>query len=244
VCDVPESCTGGSAFCPGNGFQPPSTLCRGSAGVCDVEEFCTGSSAPCPGDGFVSGGTPCRGAVDVCDAVETCTGGSASCPGDGVLPNGTLCRGSTGFCDASEFCDGSSTACPSDGCQDDGAPTACGSAMSLGSVGAGGGAGYTGCALSGQTDWFVVDFPDGSRPGAGTPSVSVSGNVRMDVGTGCGGTANCSGGWSFVDNQSLPGFTQWSSHFTPWPTSAYIGVSHASSPANCNDAAYDVNVSR
>src|SRR5205807_5129119 len=50
ICDVAENCTGSSAGCPSDAFQPSSTQCRAAAGACDVAENCTGSSANCPAD--------------------------------------------------------------------------------------------------------------------------------------------------------------------------------------------------
>jgi hypothetical protein len=49
-CDVAESCTGASAVCPVDAFQPSSVECRASTALCDPAEVCTGSSAACPPD--------------------------------------------------------------------------------------------------------------------------------------------------------------------------------------------------
>jgi len=43
VCDVAEICTGSSADCPGNIFQPQGTICSCSAG----EGFCDGIAGQC-----------------------------------------------------------------------------------------------------------------------------------------------------------------------------------------------------
>ena len=56
ACDVAETCPGGGAACPADGFQPSGTPCRPANGVCDVAETCTGGAA-CPVDGFAAPGT-------------------------------------------------------------------------------------------------------------------------------------------------------------------------------------------
>ena len=114
-CDIAETCTGSSATCPADGFQPSSTVCRAQSGVCDVAETCTGSGASCPADGVKSGGTQCRAANGVCDVAEVCNGSGKDCPTDGFAPSTTVCRAQNGLCDVAESCTGSSAACPADG---------------------------------------------------------------------------------------------------------------------------------
>jgi len=81
---VQESCSGSSAACPSNAFQPSSTVCRTSAGQCDVAENCSGSGASCPSDGFVANGTSCNdGNSSTCG--EVCTTGA--CGGGGSCSN-------------------------------------------------------------------------------------------------------------------------------------------------------------
>jgi len=88
-CDVAEACTGSSADCPADSFQPSSVVCRAAAGDCDVAEACTGSSAVCPTNAFKPQGTSCTDDGNVCT--------NDVCPGDGVTcghpakPNGTTC---------------------------------------------------------------------------------------------------------------------------------------------------------
>ncbi|MFO0629302.1 MAG: fibrinogen-like YCDxxxxGGGW domain-containing protein [Polyangiales bacterium] len=118
VCDVAELCSGLSAACPTDVFQPSSSVCRASAGVCDVAETCTGTGAACPGDSFQSSATVCRPAVaGGCDIAESCTGSAAACPTDIVGAAGTTCRASAGVCDVAETCTGSSNSCPGDSFQ-------------------------------------------------------------------------------------------------------------------------------
>lgn len=114
VCDVPETCTGTSATCPGNSFAPTTTVCRGAGGICDAQETCTGTAASCPSDGFSPSTTPCRAAGSVCDVVENCTGSSGTCPGNAFAPTATVCREAGGVCDVQETCTGTAASCPAD----------------------------------------------------------------------------------------------------------------------------------
>jgi hypothetical protein len=114
-CDVQETCPGGGAPCPSNGFLGAGTMCRVSAGPCDLQETCSGSSADCPADTFASSSTVCRPAPDACDVAETCSGSTADCPADGVAAVTKECRTAMGACDVAESCDGSNKACPPDG---------------------------------------------------------------------------------------------------------------------------------
>jgi hypothetical protein len=71
-CDVAETCTGSSAACPSNSYQPSGTVCRPSTDLtCDPEETCTGSSAVCPtDDSSGTEGIPCG--TQSCDANDGC----------------------------------------------------------------------------------------------------------------------------------------------------------------------------
>ncbi|MEK6674943.1 MAG: IPTL-CTERM sorting domain-containing protein, partial [Planctomycetota bacterium] len=115
VCGAAEFCTGQSAACPPNGFQPSSTLCRPSAGPCDVAENCTGNSAACPPDAFAPSSQVCNPSAGPCDVAENCTGSSAACAPNGFAPSSQVCRASAGVCDMAEDCTGSSASCPADG---------------------------------------------------------------------------------------------------------------------------------
>ena len=77
VCDVAEFCTGSSADCPIDGFEPDTTECRPVAGLCDAAEFCTGNAPDCPVDGFETDGTSCDDGL-YCNGADTCSGGSCS----------------------------------------------------------------------------------------------------------------------------------------------------------------------
>ncbi len=111
VCDVPDTCTGGSGTCPAD--VKSTAQCRASAGVCDVAESCDGVNNACPADGFQSSGV-CRPVAGDCDVAESCDGSGANCPADGFLPNSTECRASAGVCDVAENCTGSGASCPAD----------------------------------------------------------------------------------------------------------------------------------
>jgi hypothetical protein len=65
---VAESCTGTSAPCPSDQFEPNTVECRTSTGVCDVAESCSGSSADCPADT----GQPDGDGDSVCDLIDDC----------------------------------------------------------------------------------------------------------------------------------------------------------------------------
>ena len=112
VCDIAEFCNGVSNNCPGDFFQPASVECRGSAGVCDPAENCTGSGPSCPGDAKST--AECRASAGLCDVAESCDGVGNDCPADGFASGATVCRGSAGVCDLAESCTGSGPACPAD----------------------------------------------------------------------------------------------------------------------------------
>ena len=63
-----ESCTGASAACPADQFQPNTVECRASGNTCDAAENCTGSSALCPADT----GQPDGDGDGVCDGEDDC----------------------------------------------------------------------------------------------------------------------------------------------------------------------------
>ena len=118
-CDVDEICTGTSATCPVDAFQPASVECRPAAGDCDVAESCTGAGPACPLDGFKPATVECRAAAGECDVAETCTGTSARCPSD--LKSTAVCRPSAGPCDVAARCTGASDVCPDNAFKSDGA---------------------------------------------------------------------------------------------------------------------------
>ncbi|MEB2283867.1 MAG: hypothetical protein B6D46_11390 [Polyangiaceae bacterium UTPRO1] len=115
ICDVAETCTGSSAACPADSFQPNNVVCRPAAGgVCDAAENCTGVSAACPPDGFLNSSTVCRPAAGPCDVAENCPGSSPACPADSFASSMVTCRPAAGICDIAEHCTGSNAACPTD----------------------------------------------------------------------------------------------------------------------------------
>src|SRR5262245_53340262 len=107
-CDVAESCTGTSADCPPDGFQPSTTTCTGTSngGACDGTDSCDGAGN-CK-DGFLTATTTCRASAGQCDVAESCTGSSGACPPDGFQPETTPCTGTSngGACDGTDSCDG------------------------------------------------------------------------------------------------------------------------------------------
>jgi hypothetical protein len=113
ACDVAETCTGASATCPTDGFEPSGTTCTSDGNPCTVDQ-CDGSNNCAHNAG--NAGTQCRGAVDLCDVAEQCDGSSTTCPPDVIATNGTVCRAASPgqLCDQTETCDGVSTACPAD----------------------------------------------------------------------------------------------------------------------------------
>ena len=118
VCDVAEFCDGAGA-CPGDAFEPATTVCRaGSGDLCDPDETCTGSSADCPADDFEPPTTVCNpGSGDLCDPDELCPGvAGGACPADAFDDGTTVCNpGSGDLCDPDELCPGvPDQACPAD----------------------------------------------------------------------------------------------------------------------------------
>lgn len=104
-------------------------------------------------------------------------------------------------------------------------------------------------------DWFRVQFPPETMPmmpGGGMPSVSLDGDPTMilDIRTSCGtGLVSCSEGsatnmtsYSFVDDQAMPGETQYSTREVPWPAELWIKVTRSGGPATCED--YTLTISR
>jgi concanavalin A-like lectin/glucanase superfamily protein len=100
-CDVAETCTGTSALCPADQFQPSSTVCRPSAGPCDVAETCTGTSPSCPADQKAPDGSPC-------DDHNPCTQTD-------VCQNGTCIGSNPIVCSASDQCHVAGTCDPATG---------------------------------------------------------------------------------------------------------------------------------
>ena len=139
ACDVAETCTGTSAYCPANTYKDSSTVCRSVAGICDVAESCTGSSAYCPANTFKARSTVCRPAAGACDVAASCTGTSPYCPANTFKASGTVCRPAVDACDVAESCGGTSAYCPANGFQpdgttcDDGDPATCNDQCTAGS---------------------------------------------------------------------------------------------------------------
>jgi hypothetical protein len=120
ACDVAETCTGSSFFCPRDDFALFGIPCREPRNECDARERCTGTSAACPPDLAQAPGTPCGvppTVFDPCQAQDVCAGSdgpSARCE-PRFAPAGVECRPSTSACDVAEACTGASDSCPADG---------------------------------------------------------------------------------------------------------------------------------
>jgi hypothetical protein len=93
VCDVQETCTGGSATCPANAFQPSTLQCRAascSSGIATFAANCSGTGATCPAistqacSPFICSGTTC----------------STTCASDAGCATTAWCNGSV--CDPKE----------------------------------------------------------------------------------------------------------------------------------------------
>ncbi|OQR82396.1 hypothetical protein ACHHYP_16122, partial [Achlya hypogyna] len=107
-CDVAESCSGTSGFCPADGFASTTTTCTGTCNgnPCDGQDLCDGKGN-CV-DKYLPSSTICRAAKGECDVAETCTGTSGLCPTDGFACSTTKCTGTCNGnpCDGQDFCDG------------------------------------------------------------------------------------------------------------------------------------------
>lgn len=114
LCDVAESCTGLSDFCPQDLFRNSSFVCHAAVDVCDIAETCTGYSPVCPDDRVHPSSKICREKQGPCDIPEVCDGVHTSCPADSFVPATEMCRPPRGVCDAGEFCTGEDPLCPED----------------------------------------------------------------------------------------------------------------------------------
>ena len=243
---------------PSNGCETPlNTLgnCGGCGTLCDRAN----ATETCPGGVCTLGA--CTGSfgncnanpTDGCEAPLTTTTNCGACAVPCAPANGTgTCATTTcavATCNAN-YTDVDGT--PTNGCEclDEGYPSACASAASLGSVAMGGNATASGKtpAASSPSDWFYVDFPGTG----GTPSFSLTVNdgslFRFDVqlGSCAGGSSTCGEGgsstglttWSFVDNASV-GFTR---RLVDWPVRIYVRVFRITSGASCGG--YTLRVTR
>ncbi|OQR80893.1 hypothetical protein ACHHYP_17082 [Achlya hypogyna] len=108
-CDVAETCTGHSGYCPIDKLASSTTACVGksSGGACDGADYCDGKGNCI--DAYLPSTTVCRASKGDCDIAEYCTGNASSCPVDGFACSTTKCNGksSGGACDSQDFCDGS-----------------------------------------------------------------------------------------------------------------------------------------
>jgi hypothetical protein len=106
-------------------------------------------------------------------------------------------------------------------------------------------------------DWLAVDFPEAgdSMPGGGEPRIELSRNdddvFRIEIKPSCSETLGCAEGaagardvtsWSFTDDQSMAGDTQWSTRDVPWPSSVLVRVYKLGATGPCS--AYQLLISR
>src|SRR2546427_275759 len=82
-CDVAETCTGTSATCPPNGFQPDGTACN-DGDACTQTDTC--QSGTCVGSNPVT----CT-ALDQCHVAGTCDPATGTCSNP-TKPDGTACN--------------------------------------------------------------------------------------------------------------------------------------------------------
>ncbi len=97
---MPEACTGTSAQCPPDQFQPSSFVCRPAVGACDVAETCPGNAAQCPDNQFKAAGTQCND-NNACTTNDQ-GNGAGFCIGTEVS-GGTIC-GSVCCSDKTPYC--------------------------------------------------------------------------------------------------------------------------------------------
>ena len=115
-------------------------------------------------------------------------------------------------------------------------------------------------SIGGRRDGGFMLRRDGSVPGrdgGGMPTIQLTMNegdaFRFDVMSACGTPVSCMAGgtggsataidqFSFTDDQSMPGESQWSTRDQAWPTSLKIRVFRTTPGASC--AQYVLHVSR
>ena len=106
LCDIVETCTGVSDFCPADVYRSAGTLCRagvpGSLG-CDLTDYCSGTSASCP-ETYAPVGTTCPSDptfLYTCNATGQCN----VCAAGWEMCSGGVCRNQTGLpCNDGNFC--------------------------------------------------------------------------------------------------------------------------------------------
>lgn len=92
-CDVAENCTGSSASCPPDLFEPDNTPCGpGIIGDCDLADYCL--SGTCF-NAVLPNSTQCRASINnqpimdyQCDPAEFCDGVSSQCPANIISADG------------------------------------------------------------------------------------------------------------------------------------------------------------
>jgi hypothetical protein len=95
LCDVPESCSGSSAYCPTDIFKGTSSICSTAPGLCSIDISCPGNSPSCPTRTFDNNGQSCSD-NNPCTIGDTCSQGK--CIGtakDCTAGNGGYCQQDT-----------------------------------------------------------------------------------------------------------------------------------------------------
>lgn len=114
VCDVAETCTGSSEFCPADSVASSTAVCRAAEDLCDAVEYCDGTTKGCGPDLVLPTTSVCRPVAGACDAEDFCDGATKACPADQVLPSSVVCRPAAGDCDVDDYCPGDSPDCSTD----------------------------------------------------------------------------------------------------------------------------------
>jgi hypothetical protein len=161
-------------------------------------------------------------------------GGADAARPDGGQPDGMMPRDGGGGADAAR--DGAAA------CTDDMHPAMCDRAEDLGSLEPGAVPVLVNGVIPvvGGEDWFRVAFPyrptAPSMMGGGAPHIELTineGGYFFEVRARCAAAMACGGRgepstmlseWDFVDDQSMPGETQWSTRDVEWPNPLYIKV--------------------
>ncbi len=268
ACEPPEGWSASPSDCDDTRAQ----VYPGAPELCDrLDTDCSGvvplpeldgdldDQTPCEGDcddavvtTFLGAEDVCNGVDDDCDGlVDTAATDELCAPGFGVELTECV-PGTPPGCAIVECQDGFWDFTPSydDGCEceDDGGAPTCGAALDLGPVQPGE---TLTLALAlpdpAVSDWFQVQFPAGSRPGAGEPSITLVGNpgdaYRFDLHRDCAeGPAECPEdgslaesltGWSQRDDQSdAAGYLL---NDVPWPEEVWIRVDRSTSGMFCED---------
>ena len=144
-----------------------------------------------------------------------------------------------------------------------GGNVSCAAAAVGGSFATGTSSSIMGALPRGGERWYTFSFPQATRPGSGTPRMSVSpaADFVLQITRTCAGTdpTACSvegnsstetNAWEFTDNASPPGTAgpggggEYSTNTETWPTIVYVRVRRRADPTNCSEASFTLTVAR